>query len=96
MGAGGGDSDQHVAGGDPRITSYNVCYTKLLRSLIRKVLEVSGADLDSPFEGRTLGETLLTPTRIYVKPLLALLEQVDVHSMAHITGGGLPENLPRA
>lgn len=64
-------------------------------SLVRTVLEVSGADLRTPFEGRTLGQTLLAPTRIYVKPVLALLQKVDVHALAHITGGGLPENLPR-
>jgi phosphoribosylformylglycinamidine cyclo-ligase len=64
-------------------------------SLVRKIIEVSGADLSADFHGKTLGETLLTPTRIYVKPLLALLEKVDVHALAHITGGGLLENLPR-
>ncbi len=62
---------------------------------MRKVVEVSGAELDAPFGGRSLGQTLLAPTRIYVKPILALLQQVDVHAIAHITGGGLPENLPR-
>jgi phosphoribosylformylglycinamidine cyclo-ligase len=64
-------------------------------SLIRKVLEVSKAPLDSAFDGTTLGEALLEPTRIYVKPLLSLFEKVSVHALAHITGGGLLENLPR-
>ena len=64
-------------------------------SLIRRVLERSGASLDDAFDGATLGERLLAPTRIYVKPLLALIEALDVRGLAHITGGGLPENLPR-
>ncbi len=68
-------------------------------SLVRKIIEVSGANLNEDFSGNTtgkpLGEALLAPTRIYVKPLLALLEKVDVHALAHITGGGLLENLPR-
>ncbi len=64
-------------------------------SLIRKVIEVSGADLSSPFDGDILGNRLLEPTRIYVKSLLALAQQVDIHSLSHITGGGLLENLPR-
>ncbi len=64
-------------------------------SLIRKVIEVSGADLDSAFDGDTLGNRLLEPTRIYVKPLLALIKEVEVLSLCHVTGGGLLENLPR-
>lgn len=64
-------------------------------SLIRKIIEVSGANLAQDFHGRSLGETLLTPTRIYVKPLLKLFEKVKVHALAHITGGGVSENLPR-
>jgi len=64
-------------------------------SLVRKVIEVSGAKLDDDFNGQPLGEVLLVPTRIYVKPLLALFAEVEVHSLCHITGGGLPENLPR-
>ena len=64
-------------------------------SLIRKIIEVSGADLSQEFHGRSLGETLLEPTRIYVKSLLALLNEVPVHALAHITGGGITENLPR-
>ncbi len=64
-------------------------------SLIRKVLEVSQAYLGEEFHGKTLGETLLAPTRIYIKPLLKLFAEVEVHALAHITGGGLLENIPR-
>ncbi len=64
-------------------------------SLIRKILEVSGASLQQPFGDSTLGATLLTPTLIYVKALLALFGEVEVKALSHITGGGLPENLPR-
>jgi phosphoribosylformylglycinamidine cyclo-ligase len=65
-------------------------------SLIRKILTVSGAPLDDQIaDGRTLGATLLAPTRIYVKPMLKLRETLEVKAIAHITGGGLTENLPR-
>jgi phosphoribosylformylglycinamidine cyclo-ligase len=65
-------------------------------SLVRKVIAVSGADLYESFEGaRTLGQALLEPTRIYVKPVLALMAKVPVKGVAHITGGGLLENIPR-
>ena len=64
-------------------------------SLVRKIVSVTNSRLDQPFGDRTLGEALLTPTRIYVKPILRLLGQVPVHALAHITGGGLPGNVPR-
>ncbi len=64
-------------------------------SLVRKLVEVSGADLKSDFHGRPFGEVLMAPTRIYVKPLLALMEKLPVKGMAHITGGGLTGNIPR-
>jgi len=64
-------------------------------SLIRKVIEVSNADLSEPCGEQTLGDALLAPTRIYVKSIHRLLEQIDIHAMSHITGGGLTENLPR-
>jgi phosphoribosylformylglycinamidine cyclo-ligase len=64
-------------------------------SLIRKILQLRQADLNQKLDQASLGEALLAPTRLYVKPLLRLLEQLEVHALAHITGGGLPENLPR-
>ena len=68
-------------------------------SLVRKVFDIENADLTSPMEelgGKSLGETLLTPTRIYVKAVKALLKAgVDIHAISHITGGGFYENVPR-
>ncbi|WP_295454097.1 phosphoribosylformylglycinamidine cyclo-ligase [uncultured Thiodictyon sp.] len=64
-------------------------------SLIRKVIEVSGADLAADLDGATLGERLLAPTRIYVRSVLPLTRALHVHGLAHITGGGITENLPR-
>jgi phosphoribosylformylglycinamidine cyclo-ligase len=64
-------------------------------SLIRKIISHSNSALTDTFNGKTLGAALLTPTRIYVKSLLSLLDKVPVHAFAHITGGGLTENLPR-
>ncbi|MDH5784722.1 MAG: phosphoribosylformylglycinamidine cyclo-ligase [Chromatiales bacterium] len=81
-----GDALLGIASSGPHSNGY---------SLIRKVLEVSGASLSDDFHGKSLGETLLEPTRIYVKPLLDLISKLEIHSLCHITGGGLPENLPR-
>ena len=68
-------------------------------SLVRKVFDVDHADLTAPLPelgGKGLGETLLTPTKIYVKPILALLHEVTVKGISHITGGGFFENIPRS
>ncbi|MBE0485224.1 phosphoribosylformylglycinamidine cyclo-ligase [Marinobacter sp.] len=64
-------------------------------SLIRKIIEVSEADLSQPMGDTTLAQALMAPTRIYVKNLLQLIREVDVRALSHITGGGLPENIPR-
>ncbi|MBQ4052602.1 MAG: phosphoribosylformylglycinamidine cyclo-ligase [Clostridia bacterium] len=68
-------------------------------SLVRKVFDVDHADLKTPVAelgGKSVGETLLTPTKIYVKPMTALFEQVKVKGVSHITGGGFYENIPRS
>jgi len=64
-------------------------------SLIRKILSVTETPLSTLFAAGTLADALLAPTRIYVKALLRLLQTVEVHALAHVTGGGLPDNLPR-
>jgi phosphoribosylformylglycinamidine cyclo-ligase len=85
-GVGVGDTLIALASSGPHSNGY---------SLIRKILQVSGDDLGQPFGASSLGETLLTPTTIYVKALLALISVIPVKALAHITGGGLLENLPR-
>jgi len=64
-------------------------------SLVRKIIEISNASLQDPIDDSNLGKILLTPTRIYVKPVLSLIKQSPVHALSHITGGGLLENIPR-
>ena len=68
-------------------------------SLVRKVFDVENADIKTPVAelgGKSIGETLLTPTRIYVKPMLALFDAITVKAVSHITGGGFYENIPRS
>ena len=81
-----GDALLGIASSGPHSNGY---------SLIRKILERSGADLGQPLGDTTLGKALLEPTTIYVKALLALFQQLEVKALSHITGGGLLENLPR-
>jgi phosphoribosylformylglycinamidine cyclo-ligase len=63
--------------------------------LVRKIISVAKPDLNADFHGRKLADVLMEPTRIYVKPLLALMDAMEVKGMVHITGGGLVENIPR-
>ena len=68
-------------------------------SLVRKVFDIENNDITKPmdyFDGRSLGEVLLTPTKIYVKPMLSLFDSVKVKAISHITGGGFYENIPRS
>lgn len=81
-----GDALIAVASSGPHSNGY---------SLIRKVIEVANADLTADFHGKPLAEHLMAPTRIYVKPVLELIKQVNVHAISHITGGGFQENIPR-
>ena len=81
-----GDTLLAIASSGPHSNGY---------SLVRKILEVSSADLQQALGETTLGQALLTPTTIYVKALLALFDKVRVKALSHITGGGLLENLPR-
>lgn len=64
-------------------------------SLVRKIIEVAKPDLEADFHGRKLADVLMAPTRLYVKPLLALMQTMEVKGLVHITGGGLVENIPR-
>ncbi|MBV1774415.1 phosphoribosylformylglycinamidine cyclo-ligase [Burkholderiaceae bacterium DAT-1] len=65
-------------------------------SLVRKILHLTGADYNAPFDqGRSLADVVMAPTRLYVKPMLKLMETLTVKGMAHITGGGITENVPR-
>jgi phosphoribosylformylglycinamidine cyclo-ligase len=64
-------------------------------SLIRKILQLSAADLETDLQGMSLIERLMAPTRIYVKPLLQLMREMPLHGLSHITGGGLLDNIPR-
>ncbi len=81
-----GDALIGVASSGPHSNGY---------SLIRKIIEVSKADLDQDIDGRPLKDALMEPTRIYVKSVLQLIKDVQVNALSHITGGGLLENIPR-
>ncbi len=87
-----------VAEGDPLIGIPSTGVHSNGFSLVRKIVADAGLDLAARYPetgDKTLGETLLTPTAIYVRPVLAMMKEVDVHGVAHITGGGFDENIPR-
>ena len=93
----GGDLPQGVAEGDVLLGLASSGVHSNGYSLVRKVVEVAGLtwDAPAPFGDGAVGDLLLTPTRLYVKPALAAIRAGGVHGLAHITGGGLTENLPR-
>ena len=86
---------QHIVAGDVILGLASSGAHSNGYSLIRKLIDVSGVGLKSDFNGQSFADALMTPTRIYVKPVLALIEKLNVKGMAHITGGGLTGNLPR-
>lgn len=86
---------QHIVAGDVILGLASSGAHSNGYSLIRKLMDVSGIGLKSDFHGQPFVDAVMTPTRIYVKPVLALLETINVKGMAHITGGGLTGNLPR-
>ena len=93
----GADLPRDVAAGDVLLGLASDGVHSNGYSLVRKLVEISGLgwDADCPWADGTLGEVLLTPTRLYVKPALQAVRAGGVHALAHITGGGLTENLPR-
>ena len=86
---------QHIVAGDVILGLASSGAHSNGYSLIRKLIDVSGVGLKSDFNGQPFADAVMTPTRIYVKPVLALIEKLNVKGMAHITGGGLTGNLPR-
>ena len=85
----------HVKAGDVIIGMHSSGVHSNGFSLVNKLIEQKGLSLSDSFGSQTLGETLLTPTKIYVKAVLDLIQQCDVHGLCHVTGGGITENLPR-
>jgi len=86
---------QHIVAGDVILGLASSGAHSNGYSLIRKLIDVSGVGLKSDFHGQPFVDAVMTPTRIYVKPVLALIEKLNVKGMAHITGGGITGNLPR-